>query len=120
MPGSATSMRRAVGPELLAQLARVDAQVVRLGVVARPPHLVEQRAVREDPPGVAGQRREHGELLGREVEVRAGERGLVAGDVHPEVAAGEHRVLGLLVAPRSAQRHAHPASSSGIENGLVT
>ena len=49
--------RRAVGPELLAELARVDAQVVGLGVVPRPPHLVEQGAVGEDPPGVAGEQR---------------------------------------------------------------
>ena len=49
--------RGTLGPELLAQLARVDAQVLRLALVVRSPHLVEDRAVGEDPTGVAGEER---------------------------------------------------------------
>src|SRR3954447_9822107 len=53
--------------ELLAQLARVDAQVLRLTPVLRAPHLLEDRAVGEDTTGVASEEREEVELLRREV-----------------------------------------------------
>ena len=41
--------------ELAAQLGHVDAQVVGLLVVARPPHLVEQLALGHEPSDIACQ-----------------------------------------------------------------
>src|SRR3954469_15201520 len=42
-----------VGLELAPQLGHVDPQVVRLGLVARAPHLLEQLALRDEPVLVA-------------------------------------------------------------------
>ena len=119
MPGSATSIGAPSGAELLAQLARVDAQVVGLGVVARAPHLVEQGAVGEDPPGVAGERGEHAELLGREVE-RGGPRTSPRGRARRSRRSPhlEHRVVGLLVAPRPSQRDPHAGEQLGHRERL--
>src|SRR4051812_3546125 len=53
--------------ELLAQLAGVDPEVVRLRAVARTPHLLQDRTVGEHASRVAGQQGEEVELLAGEV-----------------------------------------------------
>ena len=60
--------------------------------------------MREDPAGVAGERGEHPELLGRELEIPARERRLVGRNVHPRGPADEHLFLGPVVVARVAQR----------------
>src|SRR4029079_19014685 len=52
--------------ELLAELACKDTQVLDLGSVGRPPHLLQDRPVSEDTTGIAGEQREERELLGRQ------------------------------------------------------
>src|SRR5437870_860600 len=51
--------------ELLAELAGVDAEVLRLGAVVGAPHLLEDRAMGQHPAGPPGQEGEEGELLRR-------------------------------------------------------
>src|SRR5262245_27574780 len=43
------------GAELLAEVAGVDAQVVRLVLVVSTPHLVQDRSVGQDAPGPPGE-----------------------------------------------------------------
>src|SRR5438552_17048759 len=54
--------------ELLAQLARVDAEVLRLRAVVGAPHILEDRALGQHPAGPARHPREKRELPGRELD----------------------------------------------------
>ena len=49
--------------DLLADLAGIHTQVLRLGPVVRAPHLLEDRVVGQHPAGVPGQQSEEGKLL---------------------------------------------------------
>src|SRR5947208_8135224 len=60
--------RRGVVPELLADLAGVHAQVLRLAAVLGSPHLLQDRSVRQHSTGIAGEQREEAELFRRQVD----------------------------------------------------
>ena len=60
-----------VGLELAAQLGGVHAQVVRLVLVRRAPHLAQQLLAGDQPAEVAGQQLEEGPLRGRQPYVGA-------------------------------------------------
>ncbi len=107
--------------ELLAE--RGDRGAQRLGVRGLPvtPDLGEEGAVGEDATGVAGEHREQGELLAREVERDAVDPGLVARGVDAQRADVDtpRRRSTAASARRCRAATVTRASSSGIENGFV-
>ena len=107
--------------ELLADLAGIHAQVLRLGSVVRPPHLLEDRLVGQHPPGVAGEQGQEGELLGRQTTVRSPT--VTARRAKSMRRSPTTRVPSSIVdrVPDVARSTARSrASSSGVEYGLVT
>src|SRR5579875_3244507 len=67
--------------QLLAQAVNVDAQVLRLGPVRVTPHLPEDHLVRARLAGMACKVRQELELLCRELDYLAVQRGLEVGQV---------------------------------------
>src|SRR4051812_29665454 len=65
--------------QLLAELAGVHAQVLRLGPVLGPPHLLQDRPVGEHPPRPPAEQGEEGELLRGQVHRPLAHRHGVAG-----------------------------------------
>jgi len=63
----------------------IDPQIVRLGAIVGPPHLPQQHAVGKHPTGMASQRGEEGELLGRQIDLAVAHLHPVAGNVDLDV-----------------------------------
>ena len=93
-----------IGFDLGAQLAHVQPQVVRVFGELRPPHVGQQRAVRDHLPGVADQPGEQLVLGRRQVQRRAVQADVAGGEVDVEavvLVAGDGRAeRGAAVAQR--------------------
>src|SRR6266536_4394521 len=118
--------------ELLAQVRHVDAQVLRLALVAGPPDLFEQEAVGAEPPGVGGQHLHQPVFDAGEVHGLAVPADQLGVEVDADV-AGLHDVrarqgaLGLLAVPERdldpceelshAERLGHVVVGAELEGG---
>ena len=120
-PGDGAQELTLVVAELAAQAVDVDAQVLGLGAVVGPPHVLEDHAVRADLAGVAGQEHEQRELPGRELDGPA--RPCGPRDGRGRARAGPPRSPWARPRRRSGARWRSAtrsrASSSPIPKGLV-
>ena len=82
----------------------IHAQVLGLGAVVRPPHLLQDRRVRQHTAGIPGEQRQERELLRREVDDSLADRHGAAGEVDAEITDDEHAVLDDRVGGRRSKR----------------
>ena len=89
MPGSVRMICGSSGSlfDLLAQLADIDAQILRVLGVRRPPDGGQDLLVRQDLAGMAGKEREQLEFLRRQLDLGAGACDAMANDVDLEIAS---------------------------------
>ena len=97
MPGSVMKYRGCdgLGLELAADLGHEDPQVVGLVVVLRPPHLLEELALGDEPARVAHEHLDEVPLGGREPDLLAVARDALGREVDGEVGRlDDRRLLG--------------------------
>ncbi len=110
--------RGGVGLDLLAQLADIDPQILRIDRFVVP-DLAQQVLVRQHLAGMDRKLLEDFVFLGRELDVLRAAPHQAAHQVDAEIAAGEGS-LGALLLQAMAQGARRRAISSSAPNGLVT